>query len=348
MCEPKHTVIFRALEKIQPTKMRNLQFVILVTLLVVLVNIRVSHWYIYNKSVDKSIQIANLRWYYNEVSLFKWEMINQFVERDALMNVFQPGLLMAKYVLLVELYLNPLRRDEVLIALQINLLNPFIDRIIVFQTERYDFSRMYMYEKIVSIKSEKRASIGTMIQMSERMFPSFVLILANSDIHFDNTLIHAQTIPPRHLMTISRQGTVFGSRKNLTLEILDTNFFNNFCTFYHASHDAFIMRSPIDADIIDELKKIYLGEWGGDNYINQIFRELGWQLSNPCYSILAKHLHSFRSPERDQSKRQLGDLYGKFGIQHPPVSKYDPEVPFEVPRHYWEVYFANSGRNNKV
>jgi hypothetical protein len=233
------------------------------------------------------------------------------------------------------------------VTLQINLMNPFIKKIMLFQTVRNDFRSLLFFEKIETVMTENRLTIGEMYEHGIASHPTSILILSNSDIYYDNTLIHLQHMRSRELFTISRQQTVVGDRKNLTVEAPKTNFFNNFCTFYHASHDVFAVRGPIDKSIIAELSKAYLGEWGTDNYINEIFKETNWKLSNPCNKILVHHLHSMRSEGKDKKKRNLGEEYGKFAIQFPPVTKYELEMLYEVPAHYWLYYFDTLGRNNK-
>lgn len=102
-----------------------------------------------------------------------------------------------------------------------------------------------------------------------------IAIIANSDIYFDGTLELVRDMKPGDCYALSRIDVTEKGPK----------------PFFRAdSQDVWIFRTPIK--LLPNLAHFTLGVPGCDNRIAAVIMESGYNITNPCKSINAFHLHN--------------------------------------------------------
>lgn len=96
--------------------------------------------------------------------------------------------------------------------------------------------------------------------------PRCINILSNTDIFFDSSLSLLKSFQwNNHVLCLSRQDLM-----------------------YEKSQDTWIWQGKLN---IPQHSKFYLGILGCDSVIANSFRETGYTIANPCFSILCHHVH---------------------------------------------------------
>lgn len=168
-------------------------------------------------------------------------------------------------MIFVTNYFLPLdqrRREELERCLDENQKNDWFRTLLIFCREG-NFGPRIVLEKI------DRPSFSEMLMRAcEIALPDEVIVLANADITFDQTLAFAGKVPMKELWALTRweNGRHYGR------------------TY---SQDVWIMRNRG----IPMCGKFPMGVPGCDNRIAQLFHEQGWCVKNPSYSIRAHHHH---------------------------------------------------------
>lgn len=192
---------------------------------------------------------------------------------------------------------NPRRNEELRECLRINLINPYIHKIILVCESIVDYQDD---EKIEVELVENRPTYNDFFRIiRERNTGDDISIIANSDIHFDQTL-----------------------------ELVEKNLFGNSCyalsrydvteiglvPFHRPdSQDAWMIRGNpphmIGADFT-------MGVAGCDNRIAHILSEYGYIVRNPCQSITVYHRH--RSGIRNYiADGKVERVIGHYKLLHP-------------------------------
>lgn len=276
-------------------------------------------------------------------SLLIQEKVNQYISLNSTLHYLSDNSVIPKIYLFNEFFLPDYRKHEILSVLQYNLLNPFITKIYLYQDVPFDFSHFVNKEKIITIYNNKRLTAGQVFRYASENLKNEIIILSNNDIYFDNTILNLREIQPKQLYTISRQNTIRGNKIRVN-ESLQSSFWN-MCTFYLGSHDVFVVKSPLEEDLLKQLDKCPLGNWESENAINQLFLEANYELKNPCSRIIVRHLHSFRKKNIDKSKYHQGNE-GKFGIQPPEPHGFEKYMKFRVNSKSWKDFSRYWGKKN--
>lgn len=136
--------------------------------------------------------------------------------------------------------------------------------------------------KIIESKSN-RATFGELFALaSENAGPDDILIIANSDICFDDTLALAEKIERGEAWALTR----WDRQPDCKLKLFARP----------DSQDAWVFRGPINSKLIDAAN-FCLGVGGCDNRLAQLIAECGYRVRNPARSIRAIHLHANNKTE---------------------------------------------------
>lgn len=183
---------------------------------------------------------------------------------------------------------NADRTLEILSCLQKNAENNLISQIFVLcQIQEVsfllnDFSTPSIREKICPISIEERMSFADAITISIMGDNDDIVVIANSDIYFDETLSQVYSIGDNDCYALSRIDIVKG---------------NQIPYFRSDSQDVWIYRLTDEnwnklAMCSSEVEKNYLGIAGCDNAIAHFFSSVvRFNVTNPCLSINCFHLH---------------------------------------------------------
>jgi hypothetical protein len=187
--------------------------------------------------------------------------------------------------LFIEYYISPDvdRQAELDFCLRHNLNNGNIDRVFLFYNEN---ECNIQHEKIFPVKIEGRLRYADFFLYAKNgQFSSpDIFILANSDIHFDETL------------SLLRKIDLFNNTICLTRyegERLHRP--------HKQSQDVWIIGNRNIPDLLIQQSGFYLGLPGCDNRIAQVFHENGFNPYNPCGHIKCYHKHAsnFRTYRRE-------------------------------------------------
>ncbi len=195
---------------------------------------------------------------------------------------------------------QPQRLVEYINCLRINLSNPSIEKIkVLLETKKshsdtnLSFLEEIKHEKLEIIQIDQRPVYSDFFTIANQIGSSKVIAICNADIYFDETskIEVAETISSDSFWTISRYNEDEENKWTLT-ERADIG-----------SHDCWVFRTPIRSF----QSNYHLGILGCDQIIAQRAVEAGLMVSNPCLSIVLRHLH--RSEVRNDTLNKYGDSY---------------------------------------
>lgn len=167
---------------------------------------------------------------------------------------------------------NEERNAENLYCLRKNLEHPDIAKIYLLNEES---ELPFEHEKLVQISIPKRPSFAYIFNIISKQDTGFsIKILANTDIYFDETLAKAKDIKDGEIYALTRWDEQADGTKKFFLK-------------YH-SQDAWIFTSNIDSSIGD----FPMGQPGCDNRLVYQFKENGFKVKNPSFSIHITHVHA--------------------------------------------------------
>ena len=156
---------------------------------------------------------------------------------------------------------NQARQKELEICLHKNLANEHITKIVLY----CEHDCLIEHPKLVKVMIKRRAMYNDMLNGRG------IVVLANTDIYFDDTIALAKDIKENECYALSRWDEKGG--KLVPFHGTDTQ-------------DVWIFNNP----------KLKVGEYGMgmpgcDNRIAKEILDAGYKITNPCLSIKAIHLH---------------------------------------------------------
>jgi len=175
------------------------------------------------------------------------------------------------------------RQEEILKCLKINIENPAFSKVVVFSEQKEGIDSLD-----VEIVFSKRLKFSDVLRKGSES--SETLVLANSDIAFDDSASLLDEVPNNVAYCVSR------------IDILADGGSQPF--FRPDSQDvwAFKLNGETDFEAVD----FYLGVPGCDNsFAFHLSESFGFELANPCLSIncFHHHLSNFRSYDIDNVDR---------------------------------------------
>ena len=194
----------------------------------------------------------------------------------------------SKNILITQYYIpkwseRKLEIDECLVN---NLNNPLINEIHLFVEKEYNFSWIQdnpNYHKIKLIPTKERLSYKQVFDYSKSLSTNDIIILANSDIYFDDTLSYINSVDLDNTFL----GLTRHEIKGTELELYERP---------SVSQDVWIWKLPLQIKDIPENKDyfedgIQLGIWGCDNRILKIVSDSGYNIRNIGRNIRCIHNH---------------------------------------------------------
>jgi len=191
----------------------------------------------------------------------------------------------------------PERKKELLLCLEKNIQNIYLEKIFLLVTHPTKFTdSIFQHPKInqiiFSFDPGYRLTYQNAIEFINQQFENDLIIMANSDIYFDNTLEKVQSKDlVNHMYALLR----YEDRKGkIILEEVRSD-----------SQDAWIFKSPLKIPNTF-LLNFPFGQLGCDNRFANLVFEAGITISNPCYDLFIYHVHESMMRPALWGKRLMG------------------------------------------
>lgn len=206
-----------------------------------------------------------------------------------------------KFVLITSLYgeKNVGRVEEYKRCLLKNISHDLIDEVLVFfDTNNADSENKilnFLYHNSISVEYiQGRPSFQFLFEQANKRYPNHLVMVANADIYFNQTLHNLKTIDFENtFVSLTR----WNEHKNGSLEPQDS-----WRHYNEMSHDVWIFKTPIS---IPNCSSILLGTWQCDGKISRCAFEAGYKVINPCLEVQACHVHT--SQVRNYTKPKRGE-----------------------------------------
>lgn len=183
--------------------------------------------------------------------------------------------------LILQYYLpgQEARQRELDACLQENLDNPFIARVHLLTEEPVDLSHLRHTDKIVQTVIGERLTYERALHYANaHAGVGDVWVLANADIHFDESLRYlADTDMKKKMFALTRHDI----QKDGSMLPLPP-------AYAHGSQDAWIFSAPVPVEKM--MTRFYLGIPGCDSKIAYEFMNAGYRVINPSKKIIVHHL----------------------------------------------------------
>lgn len=194
----------------------------------------------------------------------------------------------APFVVITSLYneTNKARMAEYIDCMDRNVKHPMIRSIrVLYDTSRDDQNNTLLnYLQSLDIQIDYivgRPTYARVLQLANDLYPLSVVIIANADIYFDETLAKLQDFDfTNSVITLTRWNDL--GQGVLQLEGLPK--WKNYMT-----SDVWIVKTPC---AIAGLETVALGTWQCDGLFHLKAMCSGYSLYNLCYDIRACHLHA--------------------------------------------------------
>ncbi len=193
-------------------------------------------------------------------------------------------------VVLVTQYYRP--RNESLqvdidMVLYKNLANKYISKVYILTEELYYFNKSVPNNeknKLKQIVIQKRLTFKDSIEFINNELSGKLVILANADIYFDDTLARLYNHQTKE--TISLNQTVLALLKWRDSPSVDTGIS---VSIRSDSQDAWIFNAPLNSNVASN-SDFYLGAVRCDNRFAEILHSFNYNVINPAFSIHAIEL----------------------------------------------------------
>ena len=221
-------------------------------------------------------------------------------------------------MILVSSYYNSKsneRQEELKKCLINNNNNELIEKIYLLNDDIYDLDFINDKSKINQILiNNNKTNFKECIEFINKYLQNEVIILANSDIYFDNSL--------EKIIDYDFTNKVFcilryDLNNNNELEI-----FKHFNEPRSDSQDSWIFTSPLNVNLNNI--NFNFGVPGCDNmFASELFNSK-YKLLNPCYDIITTHLHN--SNERNDNEYER--IHGNYCLIYPDNLNNSPRLRF--------------------
>lgn len=195
---------------------------------------------------------------------------------------------------------NIVRKKELMLALNHNINNKMITKIILF----YDTSKgkdistlLYLssIDKILIQFTKERPFFKKMMEFSNNFSLNYcknniisqrkaLFIISNTDIIFDETLAKIYSINMSNkILALTRWD--FVAENKIGIRVANNKIMTT-------SQDTWIFESPLDLRSLNpEFDQIQLGTWECDGAINYFVKNSNINIFNPCLDIKTLHIH---------------------------------------------------------
>lgn len=223
-----------------------------------------------------------------------------------------------KITLVVEAWNHPADPDKItMVTLQSNLLNPFIEKVVLLceKEDVSEYEKLIESQKIIYVKNSKRATIAQILYAINNIkeLNQKIVMISNNDIIFDQSLINFRDFNTQKnvMWALSRRRSLYDLTYGVPKE---DNIVHHpdMCFFYIGSHDSFAFKLPVSKALIEHNRDYYLGEFGSENRLIHSFAFHKYEVNNPCFKINAWHyqlsVYSSAKPKRRVNNGGLSAL----------------------------------------
>ncbi len=179
-----------------------------------------------------------------------------------------------------------IRRQEYMTCLEKNLAHPLIDYIhVMYDTSKDENGNIQLLDYLQSLEEEglitinyikSRPTFGNFFEHANNEFKNEIIIIANGDIYFNDTLHVLENFDFEKDMVFAL--TRWDVQRNGALQLFRLAL----------SQDVWIFKAPIDRRFDDNLE---LGLLHCDGKFAYRTIKAGFRVYNPCLSIQCCHLH---------------------------------------------------------
>jgi len=184
--------------------------------------------------------------------------------------------------LIVQYYKDKseVRQKEVDACLRRNIECEHIRHVHILTEEPMDLNHFQKGDKLVQYVQGSWLSYRDAILYAHRFLPGKVVIIANADIHMDSSLglVRDMDLSGRCL-ALTRHDVVNGGK---------ARSFNAGAA--PISQDAWVFKAPLPEGVLPNVEFLF-GKPGCDNRMAYELRRVGIRVTNPCFRVIANHLH---------------------------------------------------------
>lgn len=181
------------------------------------------------------------------------------------------------------------RQDELVQALIENLDNPYLDHIYLLQEG--NFRPTQYHPKLSCLFNYNRLSFAEAFQFANDRFPEQIVMFANGDIRFDETLrlmytdlVHRELGEQFRFYALSRHELPGRENDGIGTQCDPSKHIQ--------SYDTFIFKAPVPKALIRNMEDVYMGQLGSDPRLVYEATRCGYKVRNPCYDIQTWHYHA--------------------------------------------------------
>ena len=192
------------------------------------------------------------------------------------------------------------RNNELINSLINNINNNIIEKIHLYldnesALEKLKFLNLNSFEKIHIINIGKQPLYSDLFEYAIDNLNDKICMICNSDIYLYECDMNCLNRLDNNIFALSRY------EHDLSCPIIDNHW---------GSHDAFIFKSPLNKNILQNLNHIQNVAGSDDSVVNNLV-DNGYKLYNPCYQIKIIHLH--QSQLRTYNEHKIA--HGKYFIR---------------------------------
>ena len=229
-----------------------------------------------------------------------------------------------KFRLIISLYneTEPSRVDELLYCLKVNNNHELIENIHVFYDTSKDDEKNIIFNEIIKNKNVKilkifgKPTFKQLFQYANDNLPDKKVIITNSDIYFNDTLMRLSKIDLSGRFCVLTRWNDTGDGKLLKQKDRRSNLPAYF------SVDTWVFQTPLTSNFYTNYK---LGSLFCDVFLNTQLFKSGLQIFNPCYDVQACHLHKgmsvslrcFEDSNKESYQKIKQEEYFRNGNENP-------------------------------
>lgn len=208
------------------------------------------------------------------------------------------------------------RQKELDECLKKNAENKYITKIYLLNDKTYDLDFIENKNKIkqFSLIKDNKLFFKDAIEFINSYCFKDLVILSNSDIYFDDSLINVEE---KNL-----DNKVYALLRYNVNPDESKDIFRHFDEPRPDSQDSWIFKSPLNIDL--NMLNFTFGTLGCDNMFASVIYDFGYQIENPAYSIIIYHLHNVE--ERNYTCEDR--IHGKYCLIYPHHLGENPKITF--------------------
>lgn len=176
-----------------------------------------------------------------------------------------------------------LRQAELQECLERNTNNPLLNRIVLLVEEGAETEKLLMHPKVESVIVPKgKQTFADLIRVANERCSGEVVVLANTDIYFDETLSFINSVDLAQRVIVSTRREVGTQGHSLW-------------SYHQQASDAWVMEAPIQAHDLD----IELGKNGCESLFLGRMLRVGYSIQNVSLDLKCYHMHASQKRNYD-------------------------------------------------